>query len=107
MRVSCLTFQVYINDEMISYIVSLCEKTRDHGMIVQGASPRASLALTALAKATAWIQGRDYVLPRDVGFVFGDCIEHRLVWSQEITGAEGRKEVMGEIFRSVKAPQIK
>ena len=99
--------QVFINDEVISYIVSLCEKTREHKMIVQGASPRASLALTALSKATAWIQGRDYVLPRDVGFVFSDCIEHRLVWSQEITGAEGRAEVMGEIFRSVKAPAIK
>ena len=99
--------QVFINDEVISYIVSLCEKTREHKMIVQGASPRASLALTALSKATAWIQGRDYVLPRDVGFGFSDCIEHRLVWSQEITGAEGRAEVMGEIFRSVKAPAIK
>lgn len=99
--------QVYIKDDMIGYIVSLCEKTRDHTMIVQGASPRASLALTALSKATAWIQGRDYVLPRDVAFVFRECVEHRLIWSQEITSPEGRQAVMEEVFRSVKAPAIK
>ena len=99
--------QVYIKDELISYIVSLCEKTRDHAMILQGASPRASLALTALCKATAWIQGRDYVLPRDVEFIFSDCVEHRLIWSQEITNAAARAAVMQEIFLSVKAPAIR
>lgn len=99
--------QIYIKDEMISYIVSLCEKTRGHASIVQGASPRASLALTALCKATAWIQGRDYVLPRDVEFIFGDCIEHRLIWSQNITTSEARAAVIEEIFRSVKAPAIR
>ena len=99
--------QVYVKDEMISYIVSLCEKTRKHPLIVQGASPRASLALTALCKATAWIQGRDYVLPRDVSFVFSDCIEHRLIWSQEVTTAANRAAVMQEIFSSVKAPSIR
>ena len=99
--------QVYVKDEMISYIVSLCEKTRRHPLIVQGASPRASLALTALCKATAWIQGRDYVLPRDVSFVFSDCIEHRLIWSQEVTTAANRAAVMQEIFSSVKAPSIR
>ena len=70
---------VYIKDSVIEYIVSLCEATRKDPRILQGASPRASLALTALAKATAWIQGRDYVLPRDVRFVFRECIEHRLI----------------------------
>lgn len=99
--------QVYIKDNMIDYIVSLCEKTREHSQILQGASPRASLALTALSKATAWIQGRDYVLPRDVQFVFSDCIEHRLIWAQEAMTAEAKSLVMDEVFRSVKAPVIK
>ena len=51
--------QVYVKDSMIDYIVSLCEKTRSHPRILQGASPRASLALTSLAKAAAWLQKRD------------------------------------------------
>lgn len=98
---------IYMKEEMIEYIVSLCEKTRNDPHILQGASPRASLALTALSKATAWIQGRDYVLPRDVRFVFHDCIEHRLIWSQEVTDAAEKEEILSKLFASVKAPAIR
>ena len=99
--------QVYIKDEMIGYIVSLCEKTRDDPRILQGASPRASLALVALSKATAWIQDRDYVLPRDVRFVFHDCIGHRLIWSPDLVDESARYQALDEILQSVKAPAIK
>lgn len=99
--------KVYIKDEIIDYIVNLCDKTRHDPRILQGASPRASLALTALTKATAWIQGRDYVLPRDVRFVYHDCIEHRLLWTQELAAAADRSAAINEIFASVKAPSIK
>ena len=98
---------VYMKDELIDYIVTLCEKTRQDARILQGASPRASLALTALSKATAWIQGRDYVLPRDVRFVFRDCIEHRLIWKQETLEQAAKTAALNEIFSSVKAPAIK
>lgn len=98
---------VYIKDEMIDYIVRLCARTRADSRILQGASPRASLALTALSKATAWIQGRDYVLPKDVHFVFADCIEHRLLWEQELAGPAEKAAVMEELFASVKAPAIR
>lgn len=99
--------EVFVKDSMIDYIVSLCERTRRHPQILQGASPRASLALTALSKATAWIQGRDYVLPRDVDFVFSDCIGHRLIWSHEAGDEAARAAVLREIFQSVKAPALR
>lgn len=99
--------QVYIKDEVIDYIVRLCERTRQDERILQGASPRASLALTALSKATAWIQGRDYVLPKDIRFVFRDCIEHRLIWSQEVPDSGARTAVLDELFRAEKAPSIR
>lgn len=98
---------VFIKDELIDYIVSLCDKTRNDPRIIQGASPRASLALTSLSKATAWIQGRDYVLPRDVRFIFKDCIGHRLIWSQEAGGEDAKDAALAEIFSSVRAPAIK
>ena len=99
--------KVYVKDEIIDYIVDLCSATRSHPAIIQGASPRASLALTALSKATAWIQGRDYVLPKDVRFIFRDCIEHRLIWSQENGGSAAHSQVLSEILGSVRAPAIK
>ena len=98
---------VYIKDSVIEYIVTLCEQTRRDPRILQGASPRATLALTALAKATAWIQGRDYVLPRDVHFIFSDCIEHRLIWTPELARSNDRFRVLDEIFDSVPAPAIR
>ena len=99
--------QVYIKDELIDYIVKLCAATRSDPRILQGASPRASLALTALAKATAWIQGRDYVLPKDLRFIFAECIEHRLIWSADIGSAADKAAALAGIFNSVKAPVIK
>ena len=99
--------QVFVKDEMIGYIVSLCEKTRSDSRILQGASPRASLALVALSKATAWIQGRDYILPRDVRFVFHDCIGHRILWSPDLVEESARTQALDEILQSVKAPAIR
>lgn len=98
---------VFIKDNMIEYIVSLCEATRSDSRILQGASPRAGLALTALSKATAWIQGRDYVLPKDVAFIFRECIEHRLIWVPELAQNPARFPVLEEIFTSVPAPAIR
>ncbi len=98
---------VYIKDNLIEYIVTLCEQTRKDSRILQGASPRATLALTSLAKATAWIQGRDYVLPRDVRFIFNDCIEHRMIWTPELQRSEERFQVLEEIFDAIPAPAIR
>ena len=98
---------VYIKDNLIEYIVTLCEQTRKDSRILQGASPRATLALTSLAKATAWIQGRDFVLPRDVRFVFNDCIEHRLIWTPELQRSDERFQVLDEIYDAIPAPAIR
>ncbi len=98
---------VYIKDSIIEYIVTLCEQTRRDTRILQGASPRATLALTSLAKATAWIQGRDYVLPRDVRFIFSDCIEHRLIWAPELARSDERFRVLDEIYNSIPEPAIR
>ena len=98
--------QVYVKDSIIDYIVTLCEKTRGNPHILQGASPRASLALTALAKATAWMQKRDFVLPQDVRFSFYDCVEHRLIWKQEVIDPASRASVLNDIMKAVKAPAI-
>ncbi|MBR0355264.1 MAG: MoxR family ATPase [Oscillospiraceae bacterium] len=97
---------VYVKDEMIEYIVSLCSVTRRDLRVLQGASPRASLALTALAKATAWIQGRDFILPRDVRYVFNDCIAHRLIWSTDAGSDSIRKAALQDFLGAVRPPVI-
>ena len=52
-------------------------------MIARGASPRATLSLGAMAKSVAYVQGRDYVLPKDIQAVFVSTCAHRLLLSAE------------------------
>ena len=96
---------VYLSDEVLDYIVRLVGATREHPMILQGASPRATLALTAMAKAAALVRGRDYVNPEDVELVFPDVVPHRLLLSPR---AEGDKsfDPAAELLAKVPAPHI-
>ena len=74
-------------------------------MILQGASPRATLALTAMAKAAALVRGRDYVLPEDVSLVFGDVVPHRLLLSPRAE-ADRSFDPVSELLERVPAPRI-
>ncbi len=97
--------EVYLSDEVLDYIVRLVGATREHPMILQGASPRATLALAAMAKAAALVRGRDYVNPEDVELVFPDVVPHRLLLSPR---AEGDKsfDPAAELLAKVPAPRI-
>ena len=97
--------QVYVSDEVLDYIVRLVGATRSHPMILQGASPRATLALTAIAKAAALVRGRDYVLPEDVCLVFGDVVPHRLLLSPRAE-ADRSFDPASELLERVPAPRI-
>ena len=96
---------VYLSDEVLDYIVRLVGATREHPMILQGASPRATLALAAMAKAADLVRGRDYVNPEDVELVFPDVVPHRLLLSPR---AEGDKsfDPAAELLARVSAPRI-
>ena len=96
---------VYLSDEVLDYIVRLVGATRSHPMVLQGASPRATLALAAMAKAAALVRGRDYVNPEDVELVFPDVVPHRLLLSPR---AEGDKsfDPAAELLARVGAPKI-
>ena len=98
---------VYIKPEMVDYVVALITATRKHALILRGASPRATLSMTAMAKAVAWLNGRDYVIPEDVQAVFAEVIEHRLLLAPEAEakGIRGGK-ILREILRKTPAPKL-
>ena len=97
---------VYLSDEVLDYAVRLVGATRTHPMIVQGGSPRATLALTAMAKAAALAQGRDYVNPEDISFLFSDVIRHRLLLSPRAE-ADPAFDPAAEVLHQVHAPAIR
>lgn len=71
--------KVALADAVAAYIATLVRATRDHDGIRYGASPRASLYLAAMARARAFIAGRDFVLPDDVSALAVPVLAHRLV----------------------------
>ena len=95
----------YIKAEVVQYIVGLVTATRTCPQILQGASPRATLAITAMAKAVARMQGRDYVMPEDVQAVFVITVEHRLLPAPEWKGRSLRP-VLERLMTGVRAPAL-
>lgn len=103
-----LVAATYVKENVVRYIVALICATRTHEAVRQGASPRATLAVTSMAKAVARLQGRDYVIPQDVQEVFAITVSHRLLLTAE---AEDRgitaEQIISDILAAVKAPVMK
>ncbi len=70
--------QIYMDDAVAAYIMSIVKGTREHAASALGASPRASIALAKAARAKAFVEGRNYVSPDDVKYLAADILAHRL-----------------------------
>ena len=98
----------YIKDSVVKYIVDLIVATRNNEDILRGASPRATLAVTSMAKAVAQLRGRDYVLPADVREVFIWTVAHRLILSPKAEGqGKNAEQILAEIISQVPAPRMR
>ena len=95
---------VYVSDMIYQYIVDLVQATRNHSKIRLGISPRGSIALMQMAKACAWAQGRDYLLPDDISFVCADVFCHRLLLHGTEDNEQSRK-IVKEILSTVPVPE--
>jgi MoxR-like ATPase len=70
--------RVAVTDAVLEYVVDLCRATRGAPSLELGASPRGTTALLAVAKARAWLSGRDYVTPDDVKSFAVPTLRHRV-----------------------------
>lgn len=100
--------QVFLADSLYEYIARLTAATRKDPMIRLGASPRGSIAVTRMAQASAYLSGRDYVIPRDIQLIFADVIAHRVVLSpQAKMGSLSVDTLLEKIMNQVPAPAVK
>lgn len=99
---------VLAKDSILGYIADLCIASREGGLLQVGLSPRAALHLDSMAKARAFMAGRDYVIPEDVQAVFEDVANHRVILSQtaRMNGATVR-QALGGLLDAVPAPDWK
>ena len=100
--------RTYVSDKILEYVIRLNNATRNNPAILQGASPRASLAVTSMAKAAAWVQGRDYVLPADVKLIYPATVAHRNILTPDAEAAGRKAEALiDDILKAVPAPVAK
>ena len=95
--------KVRMVDEILDYILSIVQATRNHPSLRIGASPRASLFLSRAAQARAFMEGRDYVVPDDVKWVAPHVLSHRLFPKGERTREEMGSFVK-QILRELRSP---
>lgn len=99
------TRQVHMADAMLEYVTSLAEASRSHPLVVLGVSPRGALAVCRMCKSRAFMEGRDYVLPDDVAYIFADVCAHRLILSPKAKITETTaKDVLAEVLQQVARP---
>lgn len=100
--------KTFISDTVVGYIVRLVGATRTDAEITRGASPRATLAVAAMAKTIAQLRGRDYVVPADVREVFSQCVEHRLILTPRAqTQGVTPGQILQRILEAVPAPRLR
>ena len=96
---------VYMSESIYTYIVALVGKTRENSYIELGVSPRGTIACVRMAKAWAFLQGRNYVMPEDVADIFLDIAKHRIVLNTKarVTHMTG-EAILSEILSVTKQP---
>lgn len=73
---------IHTDDEIYEYVTRLAEYSRSLESVELGISPRGALSVCRMAKAQAYVNGRDYVVPEDIRSVFCDVCAHRIVITQ-------------------------
>jgi len=97
---------VRVDEVIYQYIATLVEETRRHSAVRLGASPRSGIAVLRMAKAVAYLDGRNYVIPDDVKQVLVPTLSHRLILNPEfeIEGVSASR-IIEEIMSKVPVPK--
>ena len=98
--------EIIVEQNLLRYIASIVDHTRNNANLYLGASPRASIAILDASKALAAINGRDFVIPDDIKKVLVPVLGHRIIPSpeREMEGLTA-SAVIGQIVDSIEIPR--
>jgi MoxR-like ATPase len=101
-----LVSSITIEHKLLEFITSIVQKTRTHGGLILGASPRASIAILNTSKALAALRGRDFVIPEDIIEVALPALRHRISLSaeKEMDGTS-TDDIVDSIIKSTEIPR--
>ncbi len=97
---------IIVENNLLKYIASIVNNTRNNGNLYLGASPRASIAIMNASKAMAAINGRDFVTPDDIKKVAPPVLRHRIILTpeREMEGFTAEKVVL-QIIETIEIPR--
>lgn len=96
---------VFCSKPIQEYIVNIVETTRKVDFIKLGVSPRGSIAMYKMAKALAYVRGRDYVVPDDIKELAPYVFSHRIMLSPKGKSVvSGNEEAIERVVSSVEVP---
>jgi MoxR-like ATPase len=106
-QIQALLPHVVVDEQILQYAVRLVRATRENPTIVQGAGPRASIALIRCARAYALLRRRNYVLPDDIKAMALPVMRHRIMLSADVE-IDGLKpdDVLRKLLETVEAPRL-
>lgn len=96
--------EVYLHRDLLKYMIKIVHTTRKHPKIMQGVSPRGTLAFVRAAQGYAMTEGRDYVAPEDIKSVAIPVLSHRLTLSVPAENVRYEEQIIGEILDSAEVP---
>lgn len=101
-----LVKEVHIEPKLMTYIVKIVQKTRNHYDIFLGASPRATINIMLASQAMAALSGRDFITPEDVQKVVEPVLKHRIILTpeKEMEGI-GPEEIIKLVVKSIEIPR--
>ena len=96
---------IYVSEPLFSYITELASWTRAQPAIRYGVSPRGTIALLRMSKASAYLSGRDYLIPQDVQSVFEIVCAHRILLSpRALVSGISEQQLAKRALTQVQAP---
>lgn len=96
---------VYISEKIVDYIFRIVALTRDHPLILSGISTRGGISLAEAAKANAYLEGREYVVPEDVKAMAVPVGSHRLICRTENENLN-KEQILTAILRDIPVPLV-
>jgi len=107
LAMQALAARTKFDDKLVSYLLAIVQRTREHEALEVGVSPRGGIALRRAAQARALLDGRDFCIPEDVRDLAVDVLAHRVMLAARGPGSRGDGEsawILREILDQTDVP---
>ena len=96
--------EVFIHKELLNYIINIIHATRNSEDIINGVSPRGTLAFVGACQGYALVSGRDYVIPEDIKAVAVPVLAHRITVNASYNAKKAQIMAIENILANTTVP---